>query len=282
MAAIAYISDGKMLELHRLNRNSEMNFWRLSSKNNFRQFNVGDLLFFLSKDKRHSLNGEKGIIGYGRCESFFKSNSEAMWNKFETKNGYRNKIEFKNALKKLTKDKKLPKQISSIYLNDAVFFQAPIFLSECGYELPSQVESYIYLNDEIPLKILSFAKESPDIWTMNHETEDCIDKEICRYHLNQIINKYNPIPLSNNQFKEANRLLKEMHSNDQEIYLFADKIEAYKIMDKEINIYFPKLKGIDDRIFIGQAYLINQDINKYHDRIKLNFYFVKEGELIKW
>ena len=117
---------------------------------------------------------------------------------------------------------------------------------------------------------------------MNHETEDCIDKEICRYHLNQIINKYNPIPLSNNQFKEANRLLKEMHSNDQEIYLFADKIEAYKIMDKEINIYFPKLKGIDDRIFIGRAYLINQDINKYHDRIKLNFYFVKEGELIKW
>ena len=53
-------------------------------------------------------------------------------------------------------------------------------------------------------------------------------------------------------------------------------------MDKEINIYFPKLKGIDDRIFIGQAYLINQDINKYHDNIKLNFYFVKEGELIKW
>ena len=61
MSSIAYITDSKMLEMHRLNAHKTMNFWRLSNKINFSDFNKGDLVFFLSKDKQHLRKKEKGI-----------------------------------------------------------------------------------------------------------------------------------------------------------------------------------------------------------------------------
>ena len=46
MSAIAYITDSKMLELHRLNNHRTINFWRPSGNINFTEFGEGDLLFF--------------------------------------------------------------------------------------------------------------------------------------------------------------------------------------------------------------------------------------------
>ena len=66
MSAIAYITDSKMLDFHRLNINSTMNFWRLSNKISFSDFGENDLVFFLSKDKKMMNKGEKGIVGFGR------------------------------------------------------------------------------------------------------------------------------------------------------------------------------------------------------------------------
>ena len=63
MGAIAYITDSKLLELHRLNAHRTMNFWRLSAKTGFTDFQKGDLVFFLSKDKAHMRKKEKGIVG---------------------------------------------------------------------------------------------------------------------------------------------------------------------------------------------------------------------------
>ena len=70
MAAIAYITDSKMLEYHRLNASMTMNFWRLSPLLSFTDFKKGDLLFFLSKDKNHMRHKEKGIVGYGSVDSY--------------------------------------------------------------------------------------------------------------------------------------------------------------------------------------------------------------------
>lgn len=49
MSSIAYITDSKMIQYHRLNGNRSLNFWRPSVNMNFSDFNKGDLLFFLAK-----------------------------------------------------------------------------------------------------------------------------------------------------------------------------------------------------------------------------------------
>ena len=87
MSAIAYITDSKLLEMHRLNQNKEMNFWRLNTTYKFTNFNCGDLLFFLSKDKEHMRHKEKGIVGYGRCVAFNSCSINTMWKRYGQLNG---------------------------------------------------------------------------------------------------------------------------------------------------------------------------------------------------
>ena len=138
MSAIAYITDSKMLELHRLNNHKTMNFWRLSNNINFSDFNVGDLVFFLSKDKEHKNGKEKGIVGFGRMSEISLASVKSMWDKYGVLNGYRSLAEFKEAIIKVSKDKKLPKKISGFYLENVTFFQ-PIYLSECGMKISTNI-----------------------------------------------------------------------------------------------------------------------------------------------
>ena len=49
MSSIAYVTDEKMLEYHRLCRNKDILFWRLSSRKKFTDFRKGDLLFFFAR-----------------------------------------------------------------------------------------------------------------------------------------------------------------------------------------------------------------------------------------
>ena len=114
MTAIAYITDTKMLENHRILRNNTMNFWRLSTNINFSDFKIGDLVFFLSKDKIHRRHGEKGIIGFGRLKELRVYSPNTMWKKYGKNNGYINKKEFEAAIRKVSKDNKLPSKISSM------------------------------------------------------------------------------------------------------------------------------------------------------------------------
>ena len=79
MSAIAYITDSKMLELHRLNNHKAINFWRPSANTAFSDFREGDLLFFLSKDKEHKKKNEKGIVGFGRLQSISTASPKMMW-----------------------------------------------------------------------------------------------------------------------------------------------------------------------------------------------------------
>ena len=63
MSSIVYVTDNKMIEYHRLNGNTTMNFWRLSSQKNFSNFIKGDLLFFYTKER--ALQKERSIAGFG-------------------------------------------------------------------------------------------------------------------------------------------------------------------------------------------------------------------------
>ena len=85
MSSIAYVTDEKMLEYHRLCRNRDILFWRLSSRKKFTDFRKGDLLFFFA---RPAHSRRKGLIGYAHFDSVKRLSLRQMWNKFNTSTGY--------------------------------------------------------------------------------------------------------------------------------------------------------------------------------------------------
>jgi len=253
MSSIAYITDSKMLELHRLNNHKTMNFWRLSNNNNFSDFTVDDLVFFLSKDKEHMNQKEKGIVGFGRVKQIHLCSVKQMWETYEDLNGYKTLEEFKDAILAVSKDKKLPKKISSFYLEDVVFFQ-PVYLSECGLNISRNVESYIYIKpEEVVFRLLDIAKNSKDLWS-TFEDED-IEKEYRLYALFLAHKKIGNYDLDKNQIKKITKVLNNIKDNSDYEYVQNSFTELYKVKGKNIEILMYNDKDFDQRLIIGQAKL---------------------------
>ena len=145
MSSIAYITDQKLIEFVRSSGTRELNFWR-SSMRNFELFSKGSLLFFVDGRMQSRNNGEKGIIGYGRAKGFKKMSPKKMWKEYGTLNGYHDYLAFVEAIMSSAKAEKLPKNIQSIFLDEIVIFNGPVYLSEIGIDLPIQLESYTYLD----------------------------------------------------------------------------------------------------------------------------------------
>ena len=282
MSAIAYITDSKMLELHRLNNHKTMNFWRLSKNINFSDFSSGDLVFFLSKDKEHRSKNEKGIVGFGRVSRINVSSVRTMWDKYGILNGYQSLPEFKEAILRVSKDKQIPKKISSFYLENVVFFQ-PIYLSECGKKISTNVESYVYLKEEeVVKKLLSLAKESNDLWSSLNNNHEDIEKEQIIYALYAAHDHIGDIKTSDKVYKKANRLLKQYIEEDPTYqFVRGSKNEIYKIDDRQVSFIFYYDKEIDQRYLIGQAYLYKYYLQQFSDlSITSNFRFLnKDDEL---
>ena len=266
MSAIAYITDSKMLELHRLNNHRTINFWRPSGIINFTEFGEGDLLFFLSKDKEHRKGKEKGIVGFGRMVSFSVTSVRTMWERFGALNGYRDLSEFKEAILKVTKDKKLPGKIAGFYLEDVTFFQ-PVYLSECGMKISSSVESYIYLKpEEVVIRLLDLAKESKDLWSELNSNE-IIDREKMLYILNAAHKKIGDVPDSEKGYKRAQRILKQFRENSEGYeFIKGSRNERYKSGKNSLDIVFSHDKQIDDRILMGQAQLYRYQLSYYYKK----------------
>ncbi len=175
MSSIAYVTDSNMIQYHRLNGNRSLNFWRPSINMNFSDFHKGDLLFFLAKgtEKGRGLNREKGIVGYGVYEEGDVMPPSLAWKRYQAMNGYNTKEEFFEAICKITKSEEVPGNISCLHLNDVVFFQSPIYLSEVGVKISNQLESYTYIDKEdetATLKILEKAKDvGIDLWSLSFD-----------------------------------------------------------------------------------------------------------------
>ena len=169
MSSIAYITDKNMIEFHRLNGNSTISFWRPSAGKRFTDFNHGDLLFFLAKGTELKQTGEKGIIGYGRFQHSVQHSFRQMWSQYGNLNGYETTEDFKDAILRVSKSKTLPTSLSSLILNEIVFFQAPVYLSEFGMRISNNLESFIYLdkdNPQMTVNILLKANEiGVDAWS---------------------------------------------------------------------------------------------------------------------
>ena len=273
MASIAYITDSKLLEYHRLNQMNEINFWRPSPNINFSNFGPGDLLFFLSKDRKHMRKGEKGIVGYGRCASFHCAGVSAMWNRYGERNGYQDLASFKEAIKKVAKDRKLPSKISSIYLTDLIFFSSPVYLSDCGKNISKATESYIYIDDEdlVTLRILESGKDVIDIWT-NDADPSQIEMEQIRYALFHIHDK---IAITYPKGSTAKKVLRTfLEENPDYAFIKNSKYAAYRIVEDCLYIVqaplFIKDKLMEERIMLGQKVLYEKmfdDLYPYNLRI---------------
>ncbi len=280
MSAIAYITDSKMLELHRLNNHKTMNFWRLSQNINFSDFGEGDLVFFLSKDKEHRNRREKGIVGFGRVSRIGVSSIRTMWEKYGILNGYQTLAEFKEAILKVSKDKKLPKKISSFLLENVVFFQ-PVYLSECGMKISTNVESYIYLKEEsVVKKLLSLAKESSDLWSNLNNNHEDIEKEQIIYALYAAHDRIGDIIVSDALYRKAHRLMKQYIEEDPAYkFVRGSRNELYMIDGNRINFIFYYDRQIDQRYLIGQAYLYKYYLKDFADlEIISQFRFINRNE----
>ncbi len=192
MAAIAYVTDEKMIEYHRLNGSSSIVFWRLSTKN-FSDFNIGDLLFFLSKDTATKTRKEKGLLGYGRFMGSSTMTVATMWRKHKTKTGYISRKELYEAIDKSKKTKEMPEKINCLVLDRVVFFRNPIYLSELGYKIPKNLESFTYLDKhegKQTLKILEEAKRiGLDLWSSIQGTADetSFNQQLMQYKIATIM-----------------------------------------------------------------------------------------------
>ena len=144
MSSIAYVTDRDMIEYHRINGNTSMNFWRAGTTKKFTDFKKNDLLFFLAKGTERKR--EKGIIGYGRFTHCHNLTIHDMWKKYKNLNGYSSEKELSEAIHKMYDD--VPEKMNFIYLEDVVFFGYPIYLSELNITVSNKLETYIYLDKD--------------------------------------------------------------------------------------------------------------------------------------
>ena len=267
MSAIAYITDSKLLELHRLNNHKTMNFWRSSSSISFSDFGEGDLVFFLSKDKIHQRKREKGIVGFGRVKEIAAASIKTMWDKYGIYNGYNTLEEFKEAIYKVCKDKKLPRKISGFYLEDVCFFQ-PVYLSECGMKISSNVESYIYLKpEEVVTRLLDLADNSFDLWSNINENSQIIHKEKLLYSLNAAHRKTGDIYEGEKGKRKIAKAMKTfIEENDGFALITGSQNELYRLGKESLDIVFYHDKETDKRLLMGQAQLYRHYLSYYYGK----------------
>jgi len=229
MSSIAYITDKKMIEFHRLNGNDTINFWRPSSSKRFTDFHPGDLLFFLAKGTERGPLKEKGLIGYGRYTQATKLSFKQMWKSYGLLNGYPTETALKEAILKVSKEKTLAHLFSCVKLSNIVFFQSPVYLSELGLHISSNLESYIYLDkdNQTTAKVLLKAQSvGIDSWTsvvsQNAPSDRVFEEDLIRHILTL---KMNGLPEHNKteDQRKALRILTIYQKNHPELHWLDDR-----------------------------------------------------------
>lgn len=201
MASIAHVISRNTVEFHRLHSHREIVFWRFNTKN-FSYFAHNDLLFFLCKTRRH----EKGLLGFGQLKQIKNLKTKTLYNRYQEKLGYASKDEFLNSISRLRDEQELPDKLNCLFLDNVTYFKSPIYLSDYGYDLNKQVESFVYFDSEsnITSQILRDVKKFSglDLWS---ESQDDVIHHLeslaTLYEVSQLISDsalFNP---KDNRFK---------------------------------------------------------------------------------
>lgn len=285
MASIAYVTNSQMVEYHRINGNRTMNFWRPSYTKKFADFNEGDYLFFLVKTSPRAK--EKALTGYGRCVKSQTMNFKQMWETYEKENGYETKEALKEAVLKASKSKMLPEKLNCIYLEDVVFFQSPVYLSEVGISVNSNLESYIYLDKEdtrITNQILEIASQSGvDMWSLIHAEEEKIDMQSDQLHfaVTQALKQGKTHIYKEWEQKKIRKMMKAYLEEHPAETLSSSNHEAFVIQGQSVEIIVPVVYGkeYDDTMqyCIGHCAMIKHLILKNcPNQPEIHFTFVSD------
>ena len=275
MASIAYITDKNMIEYHRVNGNHTINFWKPSTTRKIQDFHVGDFLFFLAKGTEKGIRREKGIIGYGKLQKSYTLSFSQMWNRYEYQNGYASKELLEEAICKVTKNHKIPDYLNCLILEDLVFFQAPVYLSEIGVEISNSIESYTYIDRSDMMntsKILEVAQSvGVDLWSSMFRQDDhnfLLDAKIS--FINNICEKNICDIYSTHDIRNLYKFSTSVMNHDEHYqFLSNSKIEFMHIQDDKIIVYLPCIVNSNEFIkkfqcllghyMVYQAYLSTSD-----------------------
>lgn len=259
MSSIAYVSDESMLEYHRLRGSTSMNFWRLSSRNQFTRFYPGELLFFFVKIPGRT---HKGFIGYGHFEESVTMSFDKTWSTFKEKNGFDSKEEFKQAIYKLSRNHELPKKMNSLVLRDPVFFNSVIFPEDVNIKISDNLESYTYLDDEedpfVSLRLLEFVdRVGLDPWSELNKTrsEDVLFMDRLNITLSHIARTQFSDHLDRNEENRCRRLKNRQIKKGNKEILFTN--DTYSYTDRTLLITIPfapteKNYSVRYRMLIGR------------------------------
>ncbi|MFV0478970.1 MAG: hypothetical protein ACK5LZ_00145 [Anaerorhabdus sp.] len=242
MASIAYITEKQRIEFHRLNGDTKMNFCRAGKIRNFTDFAPGDLLFFLAKGSERGKKREKGIVGYGTFKKEIRQSVKKMWKEFGQSNGFASEELFKKAL---TKNGEVQKQVQGLYLEDVVFFQFPIYLSEFNFQLSSKAEGYVYIDkddQQITSKILQQANESGvDAWTvaLQHEEIVSLEEDKVKHQVSLLYKKIKDVGYTDSEKRKAMKLSKALVERRNYDYIKGSKMDCIQFQNEKVWIAIP-------------------------------------------
>ena len=268
MAAIAYVTDEKMIEFHRCNGSQSMVFWRLSAKN-FQDFKQGDLLFFLAKDMLTRQSKEKGLMGYGRLTDIKTMSVSLLWKNYGNKTGYNTKKELVDVITKSSKSKTIPKKINCLLLDNVFFFQSPIYLSQFDFNINSNLESFIYLDKhegKLTLDILQQAsKVGLDFWSgaLLGNSEESFNRQLLQYSISTVLENASIDYKINNTYLKK---VKKKYFDDKCLWINQSKFCFLKFdKNKELYIiFYSKQNELKDNFYklMGQILTLKEDIDE--------------------
>lgn len=240
MASIAYICQHEMIEFHRLRGHREIVFLRLSTKK-FSKFDVNDYLFFLTKTGNRP---QRGVVGFGKLYKYEQLSPRSMWNKYREMTGYANAQEMNDALDFMKKADSPIQKVGGLYLKNVLYFEFPLYLSEFGFNLEPNLESFTYIDQEqdVTSQLLSSIKNvGLDLWSQTQSqpiSSGYIETELKRHVLAWAVEKYNFLQSPRNATLD-NRL-KRLNLDLKKIPLTS---QAYThSVDQKMHCYIPLLR----------------------------------------
>ena len=197
-----------------------------------------------------------------------------MWDKYQTLNGFIDKEKMIDTITRKTKNNITPKQMDCLLLENVIFFQTPIYLSEIGVNLSKNVEGYIYIDRKGSVntsKILEIAKNNGiDMWsTLNEdksENKDVFEHDQIRQTLSNSLIQIKEFNLNNKEYREFKKVVNYYLININYYFVTGSNLILYKIADNRVKIIIPVTSTNNNhRIFrevIAFAYLYKNEVLK--------------------
>ena len=250
MSSIAYTTDSKMIEYHRLCGNKDVNFWRLSARTGFSDFKRGDLLFFYAHGQSKR---KKGFVGYAHFHNTSRLSLDEMWKRYGTANGYSSKQRLKDAILEASRTGTIPEQMNCLILKNCVYFNAPVYPGEAGLSINEKLESFTYLDKKDPtaaVRILRLAEERGiDVWarSQNYEPDSIFELDEVRQELFLIQGQLAKDERTEHEIRRVRKLIRPLLADGSFEAVRGSKTDAFAVKDGKVTIVLPFAAQSNDR-----------------------------------